>query len=257
MNNNDVLINLPYFDVPITREFGEPSTFNAHKVELIFYYLNFKNREDLELFKLNIAGIAVDKEFIRVFVIKEGSYGFEEIKKYSNQYLRQLVLEIRNSEYNDPISRSRLQDIITQLITVPPNFPQITPEDIISTLAEGRNFVTGSYPENTDPSDYNFTSAVKSILQKKDLLKAENLVLIVMIKVNPDADSYLNTTEGLTKEFEDFHEFFYPKTNNIYVGFYYFLFDDVDTAFSISIIATDTFTSPIRSFYKSINNQNN
>lgn len=246
MNTNADLIKLPWFEVTVTCQFGEPSTLNSSNQVLIFYYLNFKNADDVGLFQLKSADIVVDEEIIRVYVMKEGSFGYEEIKQYTNPLInvKQLFLEIRSTEYDELSSRNRLQDIITQLITVPPNFPQLTPEDIINTLAEGRNFVTGNYPENADPSDGNFTSAVKSILKKKDFLESEELVLIIMIRVNPYADSYLNTTEGLKKEFEEFHDFFYQKINKSYIGFYYFIFDDVKSAFNISIIATDKFIFP-------------
>ena len=179
--------------------------------------------------------------------MKEGSFGYEEIKQYSIQFgrIKQLVLVIKSSEYNDLVSRRRLQYILTQIFTIPPFTPQLTFEDMTNTFANGKGFVTGSYPENDDPSDYNLVSALKSILIKKELHEAKELVLIVMILVNPNVVNSINTHEGLAKEFQEFNEFFYSKIRYAVYGFYYFLYDsEMETAFSVSIIAAERPVTP-------------
>ena len=57
-------------------------------------------------------------------IMKENSFGFEEMREYSKQFGRitNFILEIESSQYNHLVSRNRLQDILFKYCTSVPIF---------------------------------------------------------------------------------------------------------------------------------------
>jgi len=239
---NAHMIDLTYSEVTKVHEWGNSGSCNVDKDTVVFYYLNFKNSDDMELFKTDVENVEYNKEINGIFIMNEGSFGFEEIKNYSKHFgcTNNLVIEIRSNQFYHHISRKRLQEMLFQLITVPPSFPCLDINDIILITREGHDYLSGNYPVNTDDPNIGLTTTVKLILQQMNLLEKGNLVLIIMIQMNTDLDSCMNTADGLKKEFELFLDFFYSKFEYANQGLYYFLFDSgMKVPLQVSIIATD------------------
>ena len=236
------LIDLAYSEVTEVREWGNSDSCNIDRDTVTYYYLNFKNSDDMDLFKTDVENVAINTDIIGIFIINEGSFGFEEIKNYSKHFgrLNNLVLEIRSHQFFHHVSRKRLQDMLMQLITVPPSFPCLDINDIIMTIREGRNFYTGNYPSHAGEPNIGLTATVKLLLHQMNLLEKDNLVLIIMIHENPKLDCFMKTEDGLRKEFDMFKDFFYGKFEYAVQGLYYFLFDsEMEVPMRVSIIATD------------------
>jgi len=236
------LIDLPFTEFTKVQEFGDSGTCNFDRDIVTFYYLNFKNCDDLELFKTNVENVANNKEMRCIFILKAGSFGFEEMKNYSKHFActNNLVLEIRSNQFYHHVSRKRLQEMLFQFVTIPPSFPCLDINDVFMITREGHDYVSGNYPVNADDPNIGLTATVKLILHQMNLLEKDNLVLIIMIQMNTDLNSSTNTLDGLKKEFDLFLDFFYSKFEYANQGLYYFLFDSrMKVPLQVSIIATD------------------
>jgi len=239
---NAYLINLPCFEVTKIYEWRNPFSNKVDKQIIIFYYLNFKNDDEIEMFKINTSYSANEKENIGVFIMKENSYGFEEMKKYTRQYgrLSNFILEIRSFQYNHLVSRNRLQEILFTHVTEPHTFPCSCVYDIIMTLHKGRNFVTARYPESIDDLNFDLTTTVKLVLQKLNLIEKENLVIVIMIEFNDDLDEHFfpNIVNG--QDFFPFRDLFEKSMGDDGNGAFCFIVNrKMDTSMRVSIIATD------------------
>jgi len=184
---NAYLIQLPYFRV--IRKYEDKISFSQHheKSSVSFYYLNFKDNADIELFKAETCDRYNDKSNIGIFIMKRNSYGFEEIKQYAKNFGRigNLFLEIKTLQYNHLVSRNLFQDILFKLATDFVLFPCSDINDVIMTLQKGRDFYAGRYPGTGEKSGYNLATTVELLLQKMNLSEnKEILVYWFLIELN-------------------------------------------------------------------------
>ena len=239
---NAHLINLPYFEVTKIDE-RYTFTLQIEKDIVVFYLLNFRNRHDMEAFKANTANIANDKEVIGILIMKENSFGFEEMREYSKQFGRitNFILEIESSQYNHLVSRNRLQDILFKYCTDSPILPCIGVREIIMTLHSGRNFTVSRYPENKNDLDFDLSATVNLLLQKMNFLDYENLVVLIMIELNPNNDNQF--TANLMEANRDWHLFYDLFGRMGYNGdalFFIMGNSEINNRMRVSIIATDS-----------------
>ena len=238
---NAYLINLPYFEITkINEQFISINQYEKEKV--VFYFLNFKNSDDMEAFKAYTANVAKNNEIIGILIMKENSYGFEEMKKYSKKFgwLTNFILEIESSQYNHLVSRNRLQEILFKYCT---NY-SVTPcndiYDIIMALHKGRNYTALCYPERIYELDFDISTTVNLLLQKMNFLNKENLVVLIMIELNPNADKkFINDIAN--KDLYLFLDHLNIMLQKGAVVEYMFMWNDkIDSRMRVSIIATDS-----------------
>lgn len=238
---NAHLINLPYFEVTKINE-RHISTYQIEKDIVVFYFLNFRNSHDMEAFKANTANIAKDKKVIGILIMKENSFGFEEMREYSKQFGRitNFILEIESSQYNHLVSRNRLQDILFKYCTDSPIVPCISVREVIMALHRGRNFSVSRYPENRNDLNFDLSTTVNLLLQKMNFLDYENLVVLIMIELNPDVDNQFK--DDLMYDKRDWHLFNDLLGRLGYNGgvlFSVMVNDKIDSRMRVSIIATN------------------
>ena len=185
---NAYMIQLPYFSVTKTFEDENPVSHVINKFSYIFYYLNLRNETDIELFKGTTAEEARNKDITAIFILKENSFGYAEMKQYVREFGRygNFFLEIKSSQYNHLVSRYRFQEMLFKLSTETFLFPCADVNDVISVLQKGKNYRTGSYQVGIEHSICNITTMVKRILTKLDLTGKGDLVFVVLIEKNPD-----------------------------------------------------------------------
>lgn len=174
--------------------------------------------------------------------MKENSFGFEEIKKYSKQYglIRNVVLEIKSFQYNHLVSRIRLQEILFTHVTEPHTFPCSCIYDIIMTLHKGLNFNMARYPECNGDTNYDLTTTVKLVLQKMNLMGKDNLVIVIMIEFNDDLNKDFFPNILKEQDFQHFNHLFENSMGDDGNGAYCFIVNrKMDTSMRVSIIATD------------------
>jgi len=190
------------------------------KLNYIFYYLNFKNDNDIKLFKATTANTATDKYITAIFILKENSFGYAEMKQYARKFGRygNFILEIKSIQYNHLVSRYRFQEMLFTLSSEPFLIPCADVNDVIFTLQKGRNYLAGRYPENIDDPACNITSMVKSILSKINLAGKGDLVWILLIEKNPDLTK--NVLPGADNDLEDL-EFFKSFGSNTFGAYGY------------------------------------
>ncbi len=240
---NAHLVNLPYFEVTKIGEWPT-SILQIEKDIVVLYFLNFKNSDDMEAFKANTANIAKDKKVIGILIIKENSFGFEEMREYSKQFGRitNFILEIESSQYNHLVSRNRLQDILFKYCTDSPIVHCISVREVIMALHRGRNFSVSRYPENRNDLNFDLFTTVNLLLQKMDFLDKENLVIVLLIEIN--IDIYTHFMEDIRNNNGNFHLFnnlFNKKIGFAGYGMFSFMVNDkIDSRMRVSIIATDS-----------------
>ena len=236
---NVYLINLPYFEVTMINE----RITTTHKIEkdiVVFYFLNFKNINDLQIFKANTANIGNDKEVIRILILKENSFGFEEMKNYSKRLGRisNFILEINSFQYNHLISRNRLQDILFKYCIDVPIVPCNNVYDAIMTLQKGRNFTIARYPENKNDLNFDMLSTVCFILQKMNFLDKYCIAIVILIELNPDIDYQLkNNLMSCNRDWPLFNDLFNRMVYNGEALFSIMINDKIDCRMRVSIIA--------------------
>lgn len=247
---NAHLINLPYFEVTKINE-GYTCTLqiegNTHTLQIkedivVFYFLNFKNSDDMEAFKANTANIAKNKEIIGILIMKENSFGFEEMREYSKQFGRitNFILEIESSQYNHLVSRNRLQDILFKYYIDAPIIPCISFLEIIMALHKGKNFTASRYPENKNDLDFDLFTTVNLLLQKMNFLDSENLVALIMIEFNPNIDNqFISNLRSDNQDWQLFNDLFYRINYKGGAQFVIMANNKIDSRMRVSIIATD------------------
>jgi len=217
---NAYLIQLPFFSITKSIEDENPFSHVINKLNYIFYYLNFKNDNDIKLFKATTANTATDKYITAIFILKENSFGYAEMKQYARKFGRygNFILEIKSIQYNHLVSRYRFQEMLFTLSSEPFLIPCADVNDVIFTLQKGRNYLAGRYPENIDNPACNITSMVKSILSKINLAGKGDLVWILLIEKNPDLTK--NVLPGADNDLEDL-EFFKSFGSNTFGAYGY------------------------------------
>ncbi len=183
---NAFLIQLPYFTV--TKEYEDTNSFYAksEKYSVDFYFLNFRNEADIELFLHSIEAHRNDKSKIGMFIMHENSLGGDVIKQYSKQYgvFTNIYLKIKDEQYCHLATRNSIQEILYKLFTDTPVFPCVSYSEIIWTLQHGRIFSFGRYPESGDKPCSSISETVKMLLKKMKLDTAKNLTFWILIENN-------------------------------------------------------------------------
>jgi hypothetical protein len=239
---NAHLINLPYFEVTKINE-RHIFTGQIEKDIVVLYFLNFRNSHDMEAFKANTANIAKNKEIIGILIMKENSFGFEEMREYSKQFcqITNFIFEIESSQYNHLVSRNRLQDILFKYCIDAPIIPCISFREIIMALHKGRNFTASRYPENKNDLDFDLFTTVNLLLQKMNFLDSENLVVLIMIEFNPDIDNqFMYDLRRGNQDWQLFNDLFYRMVYKGGAEFVIMVNDKIDSRMRVSIIATDS-----------------
>jgi len=239
---NAHLINLPYFEVTKINE-RHIFTGQIEKDIVVLYFLNFRNSHDMDAFKASTANIAKNKEVIGILIMKENSFGFEEMSEYSKQFGRitNFILEIESSQYNHLVSRNKLQDILFKFCTEPPIVPCLSVREVIIALHRGRNFSVSRYPENRNDLNLDLFTTVNLLLQKMNFLDSENLVVLIMIEFNPDVDNqFIYDLRSGNQDWQLFNDLFYRMVYRGGAEFVIMVNDKIDSRMRVSIIATDS-----------------
>jgi len=239
---NAHLINLPYFEVTKINE-RHIFTGQIEKDIVVLYFLNFRNSHDMDAFKASTANIAKNKEVIGILIMKENSFGFEEMREYSKQFgqITNFILEIESSQYNHLVSRNKLQDILFKFCTEPPIVPCLSVREVIIALHRGRNFSVSRYPENRNDLNLDLFTTVNLLLQKMNFLDSENLVVLIMIEFNPDVDNqFIYDLRSGNQDWQLFNDLFYRMVYRGGAEFVIMVNDKIDSRMRVSIIATDS-----------------
>lgn len=239
---NAYLINLPYFEVTKINEWFSGRSHQIEKDIVVFYFLNFKDNNDIEIFKANTANTANNKEVISILIMKENSFGFEEMKNYSKCLgrLSNFILEINSFQYNHLISRNRLQDILFKYCTDSPIAPCNGPHEVIMTLQKSRNFTVSRYPENKDDHNFNLNTTVNLLLKRMNILDKENLAIVLLIELNPVIDSqFKNDLMSGNQDWHLFNDLFNRMVFNGEALFSIMINDKIDCRMRVSIIGSE------------------
>ena len=239
---NAYMIQLPFFSITKYAEEENPVTQKIYKFRTVFYYLNFKNGNDVDLFKVATAETATNVENIAIFILKENCFGYAEMRQYARKFGRygNFLLEIKSSQYNHLVSRYRFQEMLFKLSSETFLFPCADVNDVISVLQKGRNFLAGSYEAGIEEPTCNITTMVKRILNKLELIGKGDLVWIVLIEKNPDLTDKL--IPGSDNDSEDL-EFLVSFGSNVFgadsCGFTGILLNtEMDCMTRVSLLAT-------------------
>lgn len=209
---NSYLIQLPYFHITIESE-TKDEYFEEPKV---FYFINFKNSIDFEKFKNETASRKIEEYIIGVFLIKENCFGYELLTRYCKTlaYDNNIFIEIKDSQFNNLVSRNRFIEILFNLIygNIVPSF--VDSYDKANFAQSGKRFIASRYPEKDEKQFENFAPIIEILLDKMNLKGKSGFPFWIIIEVNqkytspgypnydyPDDISFI--TEGVCKLAED------------------------------------------------------
>ena len=179
---NSFLIQQPYFTT--SKEYESVWRFHTdNKFIVDFFFLNFKQAEDVELFKKSVKDKVDDKSRIGIFIMNEKSIGDAEIKQLAKSFkpISNIFLKITEQQYCHLASRVMIQEVLYKLFTDSPLFPCVDYNDVIWNLQHGNVFKFERYPESTDKPCDSIAEIVKMLLIKMNLEKQDKLSFWILL----------------------------------------------------------------------------
>ena len=238
---NTFLIQQPYFMT--TKEHESDCRFLIDNRFIVdFFFLNFKQAEDVELFKNSVKDKVEDKSRIAIFIMNEKSIGDADIKQLAKTFkpISNIFLKITEQQYYHLATRIMIQEVLYKLFTDSPLFPCVDYNDIIWTLQHGAVFKFTRYPESTDKPCDSIAEIVKMLLIKMNLEKQDKLSFWILIENSfLKKRNYFPSPDTETDDYEFMVNDIMKLRENSYGDFCFMSNQEMDPEVRISIIATD------------------